>query len=180
MGADKWLLYIVYSQINFISGDLISSFYCIGYLFLGFVQWKLTTLASRPYIPALLPVPQLGLESWPFNRCIRRKSIRSFLYCHFIQLLDFCQTNSSFQTVTLDGGEFRSLAGEFNGLRQIPEEMWDTMEQMIRGTNKKSKLWFVRKINAFRYRCTVCDILIASIYHSKQRENCHIYASPLN
>ena len=50
------------------------------------------------------------------------------------------QTNSSFQTVTLDGGEFRSLAGEFNGLRQIPEEMWDTMEQMIRGTNKKSKL----------------------------------------
>ena len=42
--------------------------------------------------------------------------------------------------MTLDGGEFRSLAGEFNGLRQIPEEMWDTMEQMIRGTNKKSKL----------------------------------------
>merc|ERR1719507_2037855 len=41
------------------------------------------------------------------------------------------------ETVTLDGGEFRSLAGEFNGLRQIPEEMWDTMEQMIRGSNKK-------------------------------------------
>ena len=41
--------------------------------------------------------------------------------------------------MTLDGGEFRSLAGEFNGLRQVPEEMWDMMEKMIRGSNKKEK-----------------------------------------
>ena len=39
-----------------------------------------------------------------------------------------------------DGGEFRSLAGEFNQLKNVPEEMWDAMEQMIRGSNKKSKM----------------------------------------
>lgn len=44
-----------------------------------------------------------------------------------------------FQTITLDGGEFRSLAGEFNKLRMVPPEMWDMMEKMIRSTNKKSK-----------------------------------------
>ena len=44
------------------------------------------------------------------------------------------------QTVTLDGGEFRSMAGEFNKLREIPQEMWDMMEKMIRSTNKKSKM----------------------------------------
>ena len=45
-----------------------------------------------------------------------------------------------FQTITLDGGEFRSLAGEFNKLRMVPPEMWDMMEKMIRSTNKKSKV----------------------------------------
>jgi 2,4-dienoyl-CoA reductase len=44
------------------------------------------------------------------------------------------------ETVTLDGGEFRSLAGEFNKLRMITPEQWDLMEQLIRGTNKKSKM----------------------------------------
>jgi len=44
------------------------------------------------------------------------------------------------ETVTLDGGEFRSLAGEFNKLRQVTPEQWDMMEAMIRSTNKKSKL----------------------------------------
>jgi len=43
------------------------------------------------------------------------------------------------ETVTLDGGEFRSLAGEFNKLREVPKEMWDMMEQMIRSSNKKQK-----------------------------------------
>ena len=47
---------------------------------------------------------------------------------------------NSFQTITLDGGEFRSLAGEFNKLRMVPPEMWDMMEKMIRSTNKKSKV----------------------------------------
>merc|ERR1711962_419256 len=43
------------------------------------------------------------------------------------------------ETVTFDGGEFRSLAGEFNQLRKVPKEMWDMMEQMIRSSNKKQK-----------------------------------------
>jgi len=43
------------------------------------------------------------------------------------------------ETVTLDGGEFRNLAGEFNKLRKITPEQWDFMEQIIRGKNKKSK-----------------------------------------
>jgi len=43
------------------------------------------------------------------------------------------------ETVTLDGGEFRNLAGEFNKLRKITPEQWDMMEMIIRGKNKKSK-----------------------------------------
>ena len=43
------------------------------------------------------------------------------------------------ESVTFDGGEFRSLAGEFNQLRKVPKEMWDMMEQMIRSSNKKQK-----------------------------------------
>jgi len=43
------------------------------------------------------------------------------------------------ETITLDGGEFRSLAGEFNELRKVTPEMWDMMAQLIRETNKKSK-----------------------------------------
>ena len=41
--------------------------------------------------------------------------------------------------MTLDGGEFRSLAGEFNKLRMIPEEQWEVMEKTIREANKKQK-----------------------------------------
>jgi len=44
------------------------------------------------------------------------------------------------ETVTLDGGEFRALAGEFNKLTKITSEQWDIMENIIRSTNKKSKL----------------------------------------
>jgi len=43
------------------------------------------------------------------------------------------------ETVTLDGGEFRQLAGEFNKLRKITPDQWDMMEEIIRGKNKKSK-----------------------------------------
>jgi len=43
------------------------------------------------------------------------------------------------ETVTLDGGEFRGLAGEFNKLMEVPMESWDMLEKMIRSTNKKSK-----------------------------------------
>merc|ERR1712083_727252 len=43
------------------------------------------------------------------------------------------------ETVTLYGGEFRNLAGEFNKLRKITPEQWDMMEMIIRGKNKKSK-----------------------------------------
>jgi len=44
------------------------------------------------------------------------------------------------ETVTLDGGEFRSLAGEFNKLRMITPEQWDMMEALIRQKNTKSKM----------------------------------------
>lgn len=42
------------------------------------------------------------------------------------------------EVVTLDGGEWLQGAGQFNMLSQIPEDMWDMLEQMIRAT-KKSK-----------------------------------------
>jgi len=44
------------------------------------------------------------------------------------------------ESITFDGGEFRSLAGEFNQLKKVPDEMWDAMEQMIRSSNKKIKV----------------------------------------
>merc|ERR1719312_1559 len=44
------------------------------------------------------------------------------------------------ETVTLDGGEFRSLAGEFNKLRMVTDDQWDFMEAIIRSTNEKSKM----------------------------------------
>ncbi len=43
------------------------------------------------------------------------------------------------KTVHLDGGEFRGLAGEFNKLRKIPDEMWDQLAEMIRASNAKEK-----------------------------------------
>ncbi|XP_061429438.1 LOW QUALITY PROTEIN: 2,4-dienoyl-CoA reductase [(3E)-enoyl-CoA-producing], mitochondrial-like [Lethenteron reissneri] len=36
--------------------------------------------------------------------------------------------------VRLDGGEYVSMAGEFNGLKQVSKEQWDMMETMIRKT----------------------------------------------
>jgi NAD(P)-dependent dehydrogenase (short-subunit alcohol dehydrogenase family) len=40
------------------------------------------------------------------------------------------------EVIVIDGGEWLQGAGEFNMLKQIPEEMWDMLEAMIR--NKKS------------------------------------------
>ncbi|WP_327984888.1 SDR family oxidoreductase [Bergeyella porcorum] len=41
------------------------------------------------------------------------------------------------EVVTIDGGEWLQGAGEFNMLEAIPQEMWDTLEKMIKA--KKSK-----------------------------------------
>jgi NAD(P)-dependent dehydrogenase (short-subunit alcohol dehydrogenase family) len=41
------------------------------------------------------------------------------------------------EVITIDGGEWLQGAGEFNMLQEIPEEMWDMLEMMIR--KKKSK-----------------------------------------
>jgi len=43
------------------------------------------------------------------------------------------------ETITLDGGEFRCLAGEFSKLRMVSDEQWDMMEAMIRNKNKSKK-----------------------------------------
>ena len=48
------------------------------------------------------------------------------------------------QTVTLDGGEFRSLAGEFSKLRIITEEQWDFMEQLIRHRDSSPVPGFIK------------------------------------
>ncbi|KAM9308416.1 2,4-dienoyl-CoA reductase [(3E)-enoyl-CoA-producing], mitochondrial [Gastrophryne carolinensis] len=36
--------------------------------------------------------------------------------------------------IRMDGGEYVSMAGEFNSLAKIPKEQWDIMEKMIRQT----------------------------------------------
>jgi NAD(P)-dependent dehydrogenase (short-subunit alcohol dehydrogenase family) len=41
------------------------------------------------------------------------------------------------EVVTIDGGEWLKGAGQFNLLEEIPEEMWDMLEAMIRSKKKK-------------------------------------------
>ncbi|AOW21956.1 SDR family oxidoreductase [Urechidicola croceus] len=41
------------------------------------------------------------------------------------------------EVITIDGGEWLKGAGEFNMLEEIPEEMWDQLEAMIRSKKKK-------------------------------------------
>jgi len=42
------------------------------------------------------------------------------------------------EVITIDGGEWLQGAGEFNMLNQIPKEMWDKLEQMIRSKKKNA------------------------------------------
>lgn len=44
------------------------------------------------------------------------------------------------ESVAIDGGGLPFRGGEFNQLMRVTPEQWDMMEQMIRATNKKSKL----------------------------------------
>ncbi|XP_043189836.1 2,4-dienoyl-CoA reductase [(3E)-enoyl-CoA-producing], mitochondrial-like isoform X1 [Amphibalanus amphitrite] len=44
------------------------------------------------------------------------------------------------ESVAIDGGGLPFRGGEFNQLVRVTPEQWDMMEQMIRATNKKSKL----------------------------------------
>jgi NAD(P)-dependent dehydrogenase (short-subunit alcohol dehydrogenase family) len=41
------------------------------------------------------------------------------------------------EVITIDGGEWLKGAGEFNMLEEIPNEMWDMLEAMIRKNRKK-------------------------------------------
>lgn len=41
------------------------------------------------------------------------------------------------EVITIDGGEWLQGAGQLNGLEEVPEEMWDSIEEMIRKNNKK-------------------------------------------
>ena len=42
------------------------------------------------------------------------------------------------EVITIDGGEWLKGAGEFNLLEDIPQDMWDQLEQMIRAKKTKS------------------------------------------
>ena len=41
------------------------------------------------------------------------------------------------EVITIDGGEWLKGAGQFNLLEQIPEEMWDKLEEMIKAKKNK-------------------------------------------
>lgn len=43
------------------------------------------------------------------------------------------------EVITIDGGEWLLGAGEFNKLRDVPEEAWNAIEENIRNSNKKNK-----------------------------------------
>jgi len=40
------------------------------------------------------------------------------------------------EIITIDGGEWLQGAGQFNDLKEIPDEMWNSLEQQIRKTKK--------------------------------------------
>lgn len=40
------------------------------------------------------------------------------------------------EIITIDGGEWLQGAGQFNDLKEIPDEMWDSLEDQIRKTKK--------------------------------------------
>ncbi|HIE44676.1 MAG TPA: short-chain dehydrogenase, partial [Flavobacteriaceae bacterium] len=40
------------------------------------------------------------------------------------------------EVITIDGGEWLKGAGQMNMLEDIPEEMWDMLEAMIRSKKK--------------------------------------------
>jgi enoyl-[acyl-carrier-protein] reductase (NADH) len=40
------------------------------------------------------------------------------------------------EVITIDGGEWIKGAGEFNILEDIPSELWDQLEMMIRANKK--------------------------------------------
>ena len=40
------------------------------------------------------------------------------------------------EIITIDGGEWLQGAGQFNDLKEIPDEMWDSLEEQIRKTKK--------------------------------------------
>jgi NAD(P)-dependent dehydrogenase (short-subunit alcohol dehydrogenase family) len=42
------------------------------------------------------------------------------------------------EIITIDGGEWLKGAGQFNLLEQVPDHMWDMLEQMIKAKNKNS------------------------------------------
>ena len=42
------------------------------------------------------------------------------------------------EVITIDGGEWLKGAGQFNMLDQIPEDMWDMLENMIRSKKRKT------------------------------------------
>jgi 2,4-dienoyl-CoA reductase len=42
--------------------------------------------------------------------------------------------------IQLDGGKLPFTAGDFNGLVKVDDEQWNIMEEIIRSSNKKSKL----------------------------------------
>uniref|UniRef100_A0A8B9DGE9 2,4-dienoyl-CoA reductase [(3E)-enoyl-CoA-producing], mitochondrial n=1 Tax=Anser cygnoides TaxID=8845 RepID=A0A8B9DGE9_ANSCY len=49
----------------------------------------------------------------------------------------FCSDYASWvngAVIRMDGGEYVSMAGEFNELKKVPKEQWDMMEAMIRKT----------------------------------------------
>ncbi len=43
------------------------------------------------------------------------------------------------EVVTIDGGEWLNGAGEFNFFNKVPSEMWDMLEQVVRGAWKKKE-----------------------------------------
>ena len=49
-----------------------------------------------------------------------------------------CRVFVRLQVFKFDGGEFNSMAGEFNELRNVEQQQWDMIESMIRKGNKGS------------------------------------------
>ena len=66
------------------------------------------------------------------------KTSRDHTICVYLQADVTCRVFVRLQVFKFDGGEFNSMAGEFNELRNVEQQQWDMIESMIRKGNKGS------------------------------------------
>ena len=78
------------------------------------------------------------------------------------------------EVVTIDGGEWLQGAGEFNMLEQIPQEMWDMLEMMIKAKrNHKINFLIPKLFRDFNFKSLILSSQKKTIMSWKNFLNFH-------